>query len=100
MAAADIYQKIEQDFGDDAPAIHRELSILDAATKGLILDRLIRSIIYLSKGDIQAFRMYVEMARLDWRDVLWQAECDPPDIKIKRDFTKTFHELKLYAKKA
>ncbi len=98
--ATDIYQKIEQDFGDDAAAVHRELSTLDAETKGLISDRLIRSIIYLSQGNLQSFRTYIEMARLDWRDVLWHAECDPPNTKIKRDFTKTFHELKLYAKKA
>ncbi|MEY4482823.1 MAG: hypothetical protein RL693_275 [Verrucomicrobiota bacterium] len=95
----DIYQKIEHDFGADASMVHAELSLLDAHTKGLIPNRLIRAIIYLSKGDLSEFRLYVEKARLDWKNVLWQAECDPPDTEIIRDFTKSFYELKLYKRK-
>ena len=92
----DIFQKIEKDFGTEAKVAREELDILDAKTKGLIDNRLLRSIIYLAEGNIEKLKMYIAMARLDWRDVLWQAEYDSPDDTMrKRDFNKTFLELGL-----
>lgn len=95
--AVDIFQKIEKDFGKDAKLAHKEFEILDAKTKGLISDRLFRAIVYLAEGNIDKLKMYIEMARVDWRDVLWQAEYDSPDDSERnRDFNKTFYELGLY----
>ena len=91
----DTYQKIEKDFGDDiAPALDR-FQALEAETKGMVDDRLVRAIIYLAKGDIGALDRYIVMAKLDWRDVLVNAEYRHPGDKKLRDFTLTFHQLGL-----
>ncbi len=97
--AVDIYQKVEQDFGADAAAAHEELSKLDAMTKGLISDRLIRAIVYLADGNLKALREYIKKSRNNWQQVIDEAEYDPGVPERQRDFNKTFHELKLYRKK-
>lgn len=90
----DIYQKIQRDFGSQANQVRAILEEVDARTKGLIENRLIRSMIYLSEGDIDKFRAIVELARTDPRDVYWQAEYECGETRL-RDFTKSFHDLKL-----
>ncbi len=97
--AIDIYQKVEQDFKTDAAAAHEELSKLDAMTKGLISDRLIRAIVYMADGNLDALREYIKKSRNNWQQVIDEAEYDPDAPERKRDFNKTFHELKLYRKK-
>ena len=80
--AVDIYQKIEHDFGDSAEVIHEALKVLDAKTKGLISNRIIRAIIYLSDGNLEQFNQKVLLAQTDWRDVLAQAEYTHPDMQF------------------
>lgn len=94
----DIYQKIERDFADKTPLAIAALDQLDAKTKGLVSPRLIRSIVYLAKGDVSELEKYISLAQVDWRDVLLQAEYSYPDNTRLRDFDKTFHELKLLSK--
>ncbi|MCK6261651.1 hypothetical protein KP803_00015 [Vibrio sp. ZSDE26] len=91
----DIYQKIEKDFGDDAIEVHDALKVLDAKTKGLISNRLIRAIIFLAKGDVEAFHQKVKLAQVDYRDVLYQAEYNYPENERVRDFSQTFYQLGL-----
>jgi hypothetical protein len=93
----DIYQKIELDFKADKDLVLEEIDILDAQTKGLIGDRILRAMVFLAKGNYDLFKQIVELARTDYRDVLWQAEYDCTE-EHKRDFNKTFHELKLMKK--
>jgi len=93
--ALDIYQKIESDFGERANEVHEELKVLDAKTKGMISNRIIRAIVYLSNGDISTFHEKVKLAQVDWRDVLMQAEYSYPENERLRDFDKTFYELGL-----
>ena len=90
----DIYQKIERDFGDDLKLAIEQVEILDARTKGLIGNRLLRAMVFLSKGSIDRFKQVIELGRIDYRDVLWQAEYDCGEEQLY-DFNKTFHELKL-----
>lgn len=96
--ALDIYQKIENDFGESARYIHEELKILDAKTKGMIGNRIIRAIVYLANGDVSTFREKVKLAQVDWRDVLLQAEYGYPENERLRDLDKTFYELGLLKK--
>ncbi len=91
----DIYQKIENDFDERACEIHEELKVLDAKTKGMISNRIIRAIVYLSNGDVSTFHEKVKLAQVDWRDVLMQAEYSYPENERLRDFDKTFYELGL-----
>ncbi|PML75732.1 hypothetical protein [Enterovibrio norvegicus] len=98
--ALDIYQQIDKDFGDRANEVHEVLNVLDAKTKGMISNRVIRAIVYLSKGDISTFHEKVKLAQVDWRDVLMQAEYSYPDGERERDFDKTFYELGLLKRKS
>jgi len=91
----DIYEKIENDFGERANEIHQELKILDGKTKDLICHRVIRAIIYLANGDVDTFHEKVKLSQVDWRDVLFQAEYSYGEDKRLRDFNKTFYELDL-----
>ncbi|ACJ31532.1 Conserved hypothetical protein [Shewanella piezotolerans WP3] len=93
----DIYQKIELDFGADLPLAIEQLEIVDARTKGMIGDRMIRAMVFLSKGNMDRFKQVIELAHTDYRDVLWQAEYDCGEEQLY-DFNKTFHELKLMGK--
>ena len=81
----DIYQKIEYDFKENKDLALHEIDILEAKTKGLIGDRLLRAMVFLAGGNINSFREIIKTARTDFRDVLWQAEYDCTDEK-KRDF--------------
>jgi hypothetical protein len=87
----DIYQRMIRDFGFDAASVRKILVEVDARTKGLISDRLIRSMIYLSEGSLEQFKVTLELARTDPRDVYWQAECDCGETQL-RDFTKPFNK--------
>jgi hypothetical protein len=93
----DIYQKIERDFGNDLKLAIEQIEILDARSKGLIENRMLRAMVFLSKGNIDRFKQVIELGRTDYRDVLWQAEYDCGEEQIY-DFNKTFHELKLMGK--
>lgn len=95
MSNADIFLKIERDFGSNAPQVHLIIEKLEAKTRGLIGKRILRSIIFLANGDLNKLQLVIELAKTDWRDVLLQAEYSYPDMNRVRDFEKTFHELGL-----
>ena len=94
----DIYQKIAADFGSQAALAHQALDELDVKTKGLISPRLVRAIIYLSKGNIEELKKKIELARHNSQDIFMQSEFSYPENTRIRDFNKTFHELKLIEK--
>jgi hypothetical protein len=93
----DIYQKIEKDFGFDSKLAIEQIEILDARSKGLVSDRMLRAMVFLAKGNIERFKQVIELGRTDYRDVLWQAEYECGEEQLY-DFNKTFHELKLMGK--
>ncbi len=93
----DIYQKIELDFGDGLKLAIEKIEILDARSKGLVGDRMLRAMVFLAKGNIERFKQIIELGRTDYRHVLWQAEYDCGEEQLY-DFNKTFHELKLMGK--
>ena len=93
----DIYQKIESDFGSDLKQAIEQIEILDARSKGMVGDRMLRAMVFLAKGDIERFKQVIELGRTDYRDVLWQAEYDCGEEQLY-DFNKTFHELNLMGK--
>ena len=95
----DIYQKLEADFGNCFEEARDQIDMLDAETKGLIDNRILRAIIYLASGNIEQMKSMIELARKDYRDVLWQAEYDCGE-ELLRDFNKTFHDLGLMKKKS
>jgi len=86
----DIYQYLEKKWPQEVSRFIDRIEEWDAATKGLLDNRLLRSALYLS-DDYRGFEMHIEMARLDPRDVYWQAEYECTNDRL-RDFTKTFHQ--------
>jgi len=94
VAAADIDEKLKQDFGSDVDRAKELLDDLDVGTKRPISDRLVRAILYLAAGDVERLARVIETARIDYRDVLWQAEYDGGETLL-RDFKKSFQELGL-----
>jgi len=82
--------RLQEKLDSSIPALH-----LEAETKGTIGDRIIRAVLYLSDGDLPKFHEKIKLARLDWRDVLMQAEYSFPEEERLRDFNKTFYELGL-----
>lgn len=87
---ADIYQKIETDFGDDLKLAIEQINILEACSKALVADRMLRAMVFLVKGNIDRFKQVIELGQIDYRDVLWQAEYNCCEVQWY-----DFHELKL-----
>ena len=92
----DILARIKTDFGNEAK---NATTILNEAIKKnnyLRTDRVIRCIIFLSKGNLTDLNKYIETAILDTRDVMLWAEYEKlnSDFNYKRirDFNKTFEE--------
>jgi hypothetical protein len=93
----DITYRINLDFSDSAERVIGILSDAISKTNYLKTDRIIRCIIYLSKGDLDKLKHNIEIAISDPRDVMLYAEyenLDDKDFKYKRvrDFNKTFEK--------
>lgn len=93
----DITNRINLDFSDSAVRVIGILSVAISKSDYLKTDRIIRCIIYLSKGDIDKLKHNIEIAISDPRDVMLYAEyenLDDKDFKYKRvrDFNKTFEK--------
>ena len=57
-------------------------------------DRVLRSIVFLAQGDRNKLSHFIDLAYRDYRDLLWQAEYENPEVR-KYDFNKSFDELGL-----
>lgn len=78
----DIIKQIEQDL--------ELLSTVDTLNNNNDQNlRLIRSILFLSRGDLDRLEHYIKIANTDFRDLLYWAEYTE-DGKQVRDFTKPF----------
>ena len=93
----DIIQRITLDFDDLADSAIGILQKAIAKTEYLKTDRIIRCIIFLSKGNLGKLENNIHIAISDPRDVMLYAEyenLDDKDFKYKRvrDFNKTFEK--------
>ena len=89
----DIANKIEMDFKTSEEAI-KILSEMASRENEVISERIYRAIIYLSEGNIEKLNYFIELYFQDYRDLIWQAEYEDPEIQ-KYDFNKSFKELGL-----
>ena len=69
-----------------------EIEFMNAQSKGLIGNRILRAVVYLAKGNFDDFRYFAEKARTEFNEVLRQAEYDENGHKVY-DFNKSFHQL-------
>jgi hypothetical protein len=90
----DIQQKLEHDFGSEFPFARDEIDAIYIATNWNISNKVIRSIIYLAKGNLELLNKNIQRAQTDFKDLLWEAEYDRGDEQL-RDFSKSFIALGL-----
>ncbi len=92
----DINKRIEIDFGVQSNMAIEILKTAIEKTEYLKTDRVIRCIIFLSKGDLNELKKNIEVAINDTRDVMLWAEYEKLsedfNYKRKRDFNNTFQE--------
>jgi hypothetical protein len=86
--APDIERKLTGDCpADSIPAVVRALATYEGPER----NRVIRCIVYLVAGDTQRTSHYVGVANQDYRDVIYWAEYDSDDRKV-RDFNEPFSQ--------
>jgi hypothetical protein len=91
MLPQDIVTKVRQDFSeDDAIAILQLLSELQTENPRIFSDRILRCIVFSARGRFDEFACAVALARLDWRDVIVNAEYDRDRETRRRDFGLPF----------
>jgi ABC-type hemin transport system ATPase subunit len=88
--APDITARIKRDFASaNAALVVDLLTDLNLDASSPFEDRIIRCIVYMSKGSFDEISRYIEIARLDFRDVIYLAEYDASDKRF-RDFNQPF----------
>jgi hypothetical protein len=91
MLQQDIITKVRQDFSeDDASVIVQLLSELQNENPTIFGDRILRCIIFSADGRFDWFASAVSLARVDWRDVIVNAEYDRDRNARLRDFNLPF----------
>jgi len=92
----DIASRITADFGERASEALAILTQAIAKTDYLKTDRVIRCIVFLSKGKMEDLNKFINIATYDTRDVMLWAEYerirDGTNYKRMRDFNHTFDE--------
>ena len=93
MFGSDIHQRIKAEYGASAPAVIQELEKFIASFRALYgthpSDRVIRCIVHLAARKREDVTYGIEVALRDWRDVIYSAEYDGADKRI-RDFNQRF----------
>lgn len=81
----DIVKKLHFDFG---PKADEAIDIIESC---LANDdtRILRCIVYLADGNINSLKEMIDLAKIDFRDVIYQAEYDCRDQRM-RDFSQPF----------
>jgi hypothetical protein len=84
----DIVARIATDFpaADRAEAL-RLLELLASEVGGQ--PRVLRCVLFLARGDLARLAHNADRARSDWRDVIYWAEYDEQDRRV-RDFDRPF----------
>ncbi|MGZ4987436.1 MAG: hypothetical protein ACXWIU_01805 [Limisphaerales bacterium] len=94
MLPQDIITKVRQDFSkDDAIVIVQLLSELQNENPTIFCDRILRCIVFSAHGRFDWFESAVAVARIDWRDVIVNAEYDKDRETRRRDFNLPFTEM-------
>ena len=71
---ADIVTHIGRAYGQGAALARQRLQVLIGERPDCRLPRIIRAIVYLGHGDVAALDDAIDLARLDYRDLLTRAE--------------------------
>jgi hypothetical protein len=90
----DILAKIRQDFsrGEILPVIEM-MTRLQEEDAGLFTDRILRCVLFVASGRFGALADAVALARLDYRDLIVNAEYDGHFGALQRDLSLPFPAL-------
>lgn len=80
---ADIIKRVEKDLNGDAEEAIKILTSFEKTHN--FGSRVTRCIVVLSKGDLVELRKWIEESKLDWRDVIVDAEEEP--LQYRTPFT-------------
>jgi len=72
----DIIAKVRKDFPEDDGLMVLQLLSEFQKNNPDLSERILRCIVFLAKGSFEEFARAVELARVDWRDLIVQAEYD------------------------
>lgn len=87
----DILEFIKNHWAHESADIVARLNAIGPDINCQSNDRVLRAILFLATQCPLTIDQAIHMAISDYRDVLWQAEYDPPDHR-KYDFEKSFPE--------
>lgn len=93
MIAKDIVQKVKRDFEspDDAALALALLADFTEQNQELAADRILRCIVFVANGDLDLFGKALDLARIDYRDLIVWAEYDDRFQQI-RDLSVPFYD--------
>jgi len=83
----DIAEKLHSDFG---PKADEAINMIEAFQTN-DNTRILRCVVYLADGNINSLKAMIDLATIDYRDVIYQAEYDCADQR-KRDFNQPFEQ--------
>jgi hypothetical protein len=89
--APDILVFLENNFLEIEPMLDRIERLIEFLGENHVeesKDRIIRCILFLSAANENLFLQYIELAKLDFRDIIYLAEYE--DDKQIRNFTNSF----------
>ncbi len=91
MFAKDIEEKINRDFKppDETALVLSVLGDFADRHPDLSIDRILRCIVFVADGDMNTLEQAIDLAKLDYRDLIVWAEYDRDDNRI-RDLTLPF----------
>ena len=87
----DIRKFLEKNFFETEPIFDRIERLIDFLEENEVkesFDRIIRSVLFLAAANENLFLQYLELARLDYRDLIYLAEYEGE--KQVRDFSQPF----------
>jgi hypothetical protein len=86
---ADIESRISSDFPEEDRVSALDVIRSLAAQIDREVPRILRCVLFLSRGELPLLAYNAEQARLDYRDVIYWAEYDEQDRQV-RDFNQPF----------
>jgi hypothetical protein len=91
MLARDILGKVNRDFGtpDEAALALSVLADFAEQNQELSSDRILRCIVFVARGDLDVLDKAIDLAKTDYRDLIFWAEYDGKDERI-RDLSTPF----------
>jgi len=78
----DLRERVSRDFGDQSSLVTGQLIAFRAESPSIATDRILRCIVQAAASDVGRVRTYIDLAKLDWRDLIMAAEYQYPNVRV------------------